>query len=905
MALKLLAPGREKDVTFTERFLREARALARLNHPNIITVHDFGEADGLHYLLMEFVDGVNLRQLLAERKITPETALAIVPPVCEALQYAHEQGIVHRDIKPENLLLDKQGRVKIADFGIARLLGSATPESSVTGQQVVGTPHYMAPEQRERPQTVDHRADIYSLGVVFYEMLTGELPTGRFPLPSRKVQVDVRLDEIVLRALEREPERRYQTAGEFRTEVETVASEAVHSGATFSAESAAPRDDWRTWAPFQSPEVKEICRHLTPEERRADLRLQASTLGLSLLLVLGLAVTLDALPAGWRGTRLVLLFAFLIAQLVLLAVAIDRAKEFLCSTQWARARGIQPQQLRTFVWPQRPSSQKLPGLNQRRWARLGFALLLAGTLGTLALMTLSSRHELALVFGGTALVFALILGLKSWRDRLGKTVTVTTLTLFVAAGVTALILAEVIPINRSRREAESQKVVARARQEIARLEALQEARGNPVLTSANTAVQIRVAADGTGDYPTIQAAIEAAPENATLQIGPGRYRERLDIRKSLRLVRTGDSMPVIGMESPQDRPVLAGERTTAPPLPTVRIRGATNVSFHHLRFTEPGLPEAGRLSSQAVIEVAEARVSLQHCAIVGGPGNGVVFSEGATGDVVATLVAAVWNTGIVFDTGSRGTVLNSDIRNCHYAGIRIRPGADGPQIRRCRISGSAWHGIRYDDVSPTVADNLIFGNARSGIYASGGTRAMVLGNVFFENEMNGLSCWYDNRDTIRGNTFAHNRREALSVLGASAPTVTRNIFSGHPVAIHQGLIGDSRSSATLLGDPTVRGNLFWQNGTNWIPGLAPGTRREPPVEIASLDETALLIEPGFANVAAYDFSLTPDSAAAKASVGVAIPLSRASPWPLQPEELAIIPDAPTRDSRQWKRPATP
>jgi len=136
--------------------------------------------------VMEFVDGLNLRQLLLNGKMAPGQALTIVPKICEALQYAHEQGIVHRDIKPENILLDKQGRVKIADFGIAKMMGVGDGQQALTGaKDVVGTPHYMAPEQLEKPLTVDHRADIYSLGVVFYEMLTGELPLGRFAPPSQ------------------------------------------------------------------------------------------------------------------------------------------------------------------------------------------------------------------------------------------------------------------------------------------------------------------------------------------------------------------------------------------------------------------------------------------------------------------------------------------------------------------------------------------------------------------------------------------------------------------------------------------------------------------------------------------------------------------------------------------------
>jgi tRNA A-37 threonylcarbamoyl transferase component Bud32 len=227
VALKLLAPEKEADPKFAERFTREAQALARLSHPNIVTVYDFGETGGQFFLLMEYVDGVSLRQTLHGGRVKPEEALAIVPRICEALQYAHQQGVVHRDIKPENILLDKEGRVKIADFGIAKIVGGDRSRESITqDQQVVGTPHYMAPEQVEKPQTVDHRADIYSLGVVFYEMLTGELPLGKFAPPSRKVEVDVRLDEVVLRTLEKEPERRYQQASQVRTAVETIAGSA-------------------------------------------------------------------------------------------------------------------------------------------------------------------------------------------------------------------------------------------------------------------------------------------------------------------------------------------------------------------------------------------------------------------------------------------------------------------------------------------------------------------------------------------------------------------------------------------------------------------------------------------------------------------------------------------------------
>ncbi len=232
VALKILPTQVAQMEAFAERFTREARSLARLNHPHIVMVHDFGHTgEGLYYFIMEFVEGTDLRRVIQAGELSPAEALAIVPQVCEALQFAHEEGIVHRDIKPENILLNKKGRVKIADFGLAKLLDRpATVYTLTQAGQRMGTPHYMAPEQIEHPDQVDHRADIYSLGVVFYEMLTGELPLGRFPLPSKKVHVDVRLDEVVLKTLEKEPELRYQQASEVKIDVETIASKGRTSG---------------------------------------------------------------------------------------------------------------------------------------------------------------------------------------------------------------------------------------------------------------------------------------------------------------------------------------------------------------------------------------------------------------------------------------------------------------------------------------------------------------------------------------------------------------------------------------------------------------------------------------------------------------------------------------------------
>jgi serine/threonine protein kinase len=243
VALKILPARAAPDPGFAERFSREARALARLSHPNIVAVFEFGQVSAdLPYFIMEFVDGVNLRQLQKAGRLSPREALQIVPQICDALQYAHDEGVVHRDIKPENILVDRKGRVKIADFGLAKIMkgGDASPgspgdEERTAGAtvpthltevgQVMGTPHYMAPEQVEHPLAVDHRADIFSLGVVFYEMLTGELPLGKFQPPSAKVRMDVRLDEVVLHALEKEPERRYQQASQVKTDVQRITAE--------------------------------------------------------------------------------------------------------------------------------------------------------------------------------------------------------------------------------------------------------------------------------------------------------------------------------------------------------------------------------------------------------------------------------------------------------------------------------------------------------------------------------------------------------------------------------------------------------------------------------------------------------------------------------------------------------
>ena len=215
VAIKLLPLEISVDEEFAERFRREARTLARLQHPHILALHDFGTtSEGHLFFVMDYVDGTDLARLIADGALDVTRVLEVVKQVCKALQFAHGHGVVHRDIKPSNILVDRSGWVKVGDFGLAQI--SEADDRTGTGA-ALGTPDYAAPEQMRG--TADHRADIYSLGVMFYEMLTGDVPRGVFEPPSSKVPVDARLDGVVLRALHEEPERRYQQADELREAV--------------------------------------------------------------------------------------------------------------------------------------------------------------------------------------------------------------------------------------------------------------------------------------------------------------------------------------------------------------------------------------------------------------------------------------------------------------------------------------------------------------------------------------------------------------------------------------------------------------------------------------------------------------------------------------------------------------
>lgn len=226
VAIKLLPPAIEQqDAAFAERFKNEAKLMGRMNHPAIVSVYDFGRTtDGQLYFVMEFVDGTDVQRMIArEGKLPPEHALAITAHLCDALGYAHKQGIVHRDIKPSNVLIDTDGRVKVADFGLAKLSNGSLNSGLTQTGMAMGTPDYVAPETLTLGADVDGRADIYAVGVMLYQMLTGDIPRGVFRMPSKKFQsIDPRFDDIVRRAMEHDREERYQSSLELRIALDVI-----------------------------------------------------------------------------------------------------------------------------------------------------------------------------------------------------------------------------------------------------------------------------------------------------------------------------------------------------------------------------------------------------------------------------------------------------------------------------------------------------------------------------------------------------------------------------------------------------------------------------------------------------------------------------------------------------------
>ncbi len=224
VAIKILPPEVEDgDASYLERFKNEAQVMAKFIHPGIVAIHDFGEtAEGQLYIVMEYVDGSDVSRMIATQgRLPPEHALAIAAHVCDALGYAHSHGVIHRDIKPANILINREGAVKVADFGLAKIDEPGTTGLTKTGM-AMGTPDYIAPEALVFGSQVDARADLYAVGVMLYHMLTGEVPRGAFDLPSHRIGTDPRFDAIILKAMKMDREERYQSSGAIRHDLDAI-----------------------------------------------------------------------------------------------------------------------------------------------------------------------------------------------------------------------------------------------------------------------------------------------------------------------------------------------------------------------------------------------------------------------------------------------------------------------------------------------------------------------------------------------------------------------------------------------------------------------------------------------------------------------------------------------------------
>jgi serine/threonine protein kinase len=560
VALKILPPGIGDDPAFAGRFAREAKALAKLNHPGIVTLYEFGQVQSsagvspasgeresdkaagetpalLYFFLMEFVDGVNLRQLLHAGRISPREALAIVPQICDALQFAHDQGIVHRDIKPENILLDRRGRVKVADFGLAKIVGTERGCPSRSGSEnrdaseksgsspanasaaagtaalqeltdagkVMGTPQYMAPEQIAAPGEVDHRADIYALGVVFYQMLTGELPGKRIEPPSHKVQIDVRLDEVVLRALEKNPELRYQQVSEVKTCVETIVATPLGSSRCEEAQTEKAESGKR------KAEIAPRCSHTAIvgvcfgilgmlafvvyavigdsnllDEGPSNVLAAFLVLCLLISTILGwVAMSQIRRPVGkihgmWLAVFNGLLFPLLALDGLITFLASNIIDTFSDIDIVFVRLGLQPASDERIYWlvgiataficvvsntmivwgvwravNKGRSGCSPVGSENSIFGKWAWGPFLAGTLGSsLPITILPWQEGLVAAIGSVALALALVWGLKSWRERLGKVLVIATSVLFVASVVVAAVFwFAIVPAKRDRLQA--------------------------------------------------------------------------------------------------------------------------------------------------------------------------------------------------------------------------------------------------------------------------------------------------------------------------------------------------------------------------------------------------------------------------------------------------------------------
>ncbi len=342
-----------------------------------------------------------------------------------------------------------------------------------------------------------------------------------------------------------------------------------------------------------------------------------------------------------------------------------------------------------------------------------------------------------------------------------------------------------------------------------------------------------VALDGSGQYMSVSAALDAAPAGAVVRVGPGTFDEHLVVTKPVTIEGAGADQTTItsvtysaedmkavmdavqraraGTATAEDRKTLDASPTADATHPTLRVRGARDVVVRGVTLTGRGVHVEGGAAPGGVVDLGDCGARLEQCAVVGGPGSGVIVGAGADAAIEGCLVAAVWDTGVVVSAkDAKARIADCDIRNCWQRGVTVGRGNRDVVIERCRISGSSWHGIRYDDAAPVVRGNLIFGNVRCGIYASGRTEGRIEGNLFFENGMSDIACWNDVRDLIEGDTFARSKREAVAVLGNARPIVRRNVFCECKTGVLRANVADSAERRLAIRVRRDEGSGAWR-----------------------------------------------------------------------------------------------
>jgi hypothetical protein len=437
--------------------------------------------------------------------------------------------------------------------------------------------------------------------------------------------------------------------------------------------------------------------------------------------------------------------------------------------------------------------------------------------------------------------------------------------------------------------------------------------------------KIRIAQRAGEDFASIQAAIDAAADGATLLIGPGRYDERLKITRPVKLLGAGPDQTVIGPsadardrieETFEERIKALVEQFKGKPIDgqkvhaawaelavaVVKIDGVQGVELRSLRIVSPGTPRTGGGLSDGFhgIDLSGAGLQMTNCAAVGCLGSGIHATGKSNLEIDDCLIAGCWSPGIqTKNFAGRLKIANSDIRNCYHYNVWVGTSDDVFTIEGCRVSGSAWSGIRFGG-RPTIARNAIFENARAGIYADGD--AAIKQNLIYKNGVGGVIFWSQNKSVLEGNLLMENGGADVFANGVCEPTIRRNVFVGGKVALLFGPVQSAGVSLQPSGKYQVEQNLFWKTDR-------PLVRRYPESGQNDAHDDAIPLAAGAGNQSKDpqvsidsegQVALAADSPARQLDFAGITAATMKSRWPLTLEERGIIPDDGSRDWSKWK-----